>query len=76
MTERGIKPVQGPIFFAVVALLLFGGAYAMWPADFFGVTLSAMTAGMLLRAVSSALLALIGVEFLFAFVIVTFPDNG
>lgn len=75
MTERGIKTVAGPLFFAVVAFLLFGGSYAMWPADFFSIPFSGMTIGVLLRAVASTLLAMIGLEFLCALAIATLSDN-
>ena len=75
LPERGIKTVAGPLFFAVIAFLLFGGAYAMWPADFFGIPLSGMTAGVLLRAVAAALLAMIGLEFLCALAITALSDN-
>ena len=65
----------GPLFFAVLAFLLFGGAYAMWPEDFFSTPFSTMTVGMPLRVVASLILAAIGVEFLGALVITIMSDS-
>jgi hypothetical protein len=73
--ERGIKSLEGPLFFATFALLLLGGAYAMWPSDFFGTAFSAMTGGALLRAAASIVLAIIGIEFLGALAIVLLSDS-
>jgi hypothetical protein len=70
-----MKPVEGSFIFAVIALLLFGGSYAMWPADFFSIPFSGMTAGVLLRTVASTLLAMIGLEFLCALAIVILSDS-
>jgi hypothetical protein len=65
----------GPLFFAVVAFLLFSGAYAMWPAGFFSALSSGLTGGLLLRAAASLVLAAIGVEFLGALVIAVVSDS-
>ena len=73
--ERGIKSLEGPLFFATFALLLLGGAYAMWPPDFFSSPLSAMTNGALPRAVASSVFAIIGLEFLCALAIVVLSDS-
>ena len=73
--ERGLKSVQGPLFFATFAVLLFGGAYAMWPADFFSTSFAGMTNGALLRAAASSVLAIIGLEFLCALAIVVLSDS-
>jgi len=47
----------------------------MWPSDFLSTPFSETTIGMLLRAVASPILAIIGLEFLAALVIVTQSDN-
>ena len=65
----------GPLFFGVVAFLLFSGAYAMWPAGFFSALSSELTGDLLLRAVASLVLALIGIEFLGALVIAIMSDS-
>jgi hypothetical protein len=65
----------GPLFFAVVAFLLFSGAYAMWPAGFFSALSSGPTIDLLIRAASSLVLAAIGVEFLGALVIAVVSDS-
>jgi hypothetical protein len=70
-----LKPAAGPLFFAVIALLLFAGSYALWPSGFFSTPYSGMTLGMLLRAVASPILAVIGLEFLAALAIVALSDN-
>ena len=70
-----LKPVAGPVFFGVIAVLLFAGSYAMWPPGFFSTPYSDMTLGMLLRAVASPILAAIGLEFLAALAIVVLSDN-
>ena len=70
-----LKPAAGPLFFGVIALLLFAGAYAMWPSGIFGTPYSDMTIAMLLRAVASPILATIGLEFLAALAIVVLSDN-
>jgi hypothetical protein len=67
--------IAGPLFFAVVALLLLSGAYAMWPAGFFSALSSGLTFGLLLRAAASLVLATIGVEFLGALVITVVSDS-
>ena len=75
MADQGNKPVEGAFFFAVVALAVLGGAYAMWPPDFFNTPYADMTPAMLLRAAASAVLAFVGIEFAFAFAIVTQADR-
>jgi hypothetical protein len=65
----------GPLFFAVLAFLLFGGAYAMWPENFFSTQFSEMMIGMPLRVVASLILAAIGLEFLCALVIAVLSDS-
>jgi hypothetical protein len=65
----------GPLFFAVLAFLLFGGAYAMWPAGFFGAMSSGLTGDLLLRAAASLVLAVIGIEFFCALVIAVVSDS-
>ena len=67
--------VAGPIFFAAFAILFFGGAYAIWPADFFSVPFAEMTSGSLLRAAASPVLAIVGLEFLGALAIVLLSDD-
>ena len=75
MADQGNKPVEGAFFFAVVALAVLGGAYAMWPPDFFSTPFSDMTPAMMLRAAASAVLAFIGIEFIFALAVVTQMDR-
>ncbi len=75
MADQGSKSLEGAIIFAVIALALMGGAYAMWPPDFFSTPFSEMTPAMLLRAAASVVLAFIGVEFVFALAIVTQADR-
>jgi hypothetical protein len=70
-----LKTAAGPLFFGVIALLLFAGSYALWPEGFFSTPFSAMTASMLLRAVASPVVAIVGVEFLAALAIVLLADN-
>ena len=65
----------GPLFFAVLAFLLFSSAYAMWPENFFSIPFSEMTIGVPLRVVASLILAAIGLEFLGALVIVILSDS-
>jgi hypothetical protein len=59
----------------VLTFLTFSGAYAMWPADFFGSLSSGLTIDLLLRAAASLVLAAIGFEFLGALVISAVSDN-
>jgi hypothetical protein len=76
MTDPGRnQPVAGAFFFAAFALLFLGGAYVMWPSDFFSTPFPDMTFGMLLRAVASPVLAIISLEFLGALAIVTLSDS-
>ncbi len=75
MADQGSKPLQGAIIFAVIALAVLGIAYAMWPPDFFSTPFAEMSPAMLLRAVASATLAFIGIEFLGALAIVTIEDH-
>ena len=75
MADQGNKPVEGAFFFAVVALALLGGAYAMWPPDFLGTPFAEMTPPMLIRAAAAAVLAFTGIEFVFALAIVTQADR-
>lgn len=75
MAERGEKRVAGAVFFCVFAVLLLGGAYAMWPAELFHTAFSGWTFAMLLRAVAAFVLAILGVEFLAALVVVTLTDR-
>ena len=65
----------GPLFFAVLAILLFSGAYAMWPENFFSALASEPSIGLLVRALASLILAAIGLEFLGAFAIVINSDS-
>ena len=65
----------GPLFFAVIAFLLFSGAYAMWPENLFSIPFSEMTLDVALRFVASLILAAIGLEFLGALAIVIASDN-
>ena len=65
----------GPLFFGVIAFLLFGGAYAMWPENVFSTSFSEMTIDMPLRVVASLMLVAIGLEFLGAFAIVINSDS-
>ena len=51
--------------------MFFGGAYLMWPADFFSIPFADMTFAMLLRAAATLALAAIGLEFLGGLFIVT-----
>ena len=75
-TPRGwAGTFEGPTFFALTALLLLGGAYAMWPAEFTGTPFSDMTIDVPLRAAASLLLAMIGLEFAAAFAIVILTDS-
>jgi hypothetical protein len=67
-----VKSPAGPLFFAVFALLFFLGAYAMWPPDLFS---TPMTFGLLLRAIASPALVILGLEFLFAFAIAAWSDG-
>ena len=75
MADQGGKPLAGAIFFATVALAVLGGAYAMWPPDFFSTAFAEMTPAILLRAAASAGLAFIGIEFVFALAIVMQADH-
>ena len=75
LADQGNKPVEGAFFFAVVALAVLGGAYAMWPPDFFSTPFAEMTPATLLRAAASAALAFIGIEFVFALAIVMQSDH-
>ena len=73
--ERGIQSFAGPLFFATVAFLFLCGSYVMWPSDFFGTPFSGIATGALLRAVASPMLAIIGLEFLAALVVVLLSDS-
>ena len=72
LEDPHVKSAAGPLFFAVFAVLFFGLAYAMWPPDFFS---SPMTYGAVLRAFASPALAVLGLQFLFSFVIATWSDG-
>jgi hypothetical protein len=73
--EHGSRSFAGPLFFAAFALLFFGIAYAIWPAEFSSLPLSELSGGVLLRAAASAVLAFVGLEFLGACVIATLTDG-
>ena len=75
MADLDRKPVQGAIIFAVIALALLVGAWAMWPPGFFATPFADMPAAVLLRAAASVVLAVIGVEFLGALVITVIGDH-
>lgn len=75
MPDQDGKPLAGAIFFAIVAIAVLGGAYAMWPPAFFGTSFAEMPPAMMIRAAASAVLAFIGIEFLFALAIVTQMDR-
>ena len=75
MGERGRRSVAGAFFFAVIAILFLGGAYAIWPPTFFGNSLSEMTIDVLIRAVASPVLAIVGLEFLGALAVVVLSDS-
>jgi hypothetical protein len=75
MSDQGRKPLQGAMIFAIIALALLGGAYAIWPPGFFGTPFAEMPAAMLLRTSASAALAMIGIEFLGALAIVSITDD-
>jgi hypothetical protein len=70
-----VKAAAGPLFFSVFAFLTLGGAWAMWPADFFSTPFSAMPASMLIRAVASAILVFGALEFFCALAIVLRSDS-
>ncbi|MEO8144743.1 MAG: hypothetical protein ABI654_11050 [Betaproteobacteria bacterium] len=74
MTDRGDKPLAGALFFGTFAIVFLGGACLMWPPDFFSTPFAEMTSGMLLRAAATPVLALVGLEFLGGFAIVTQSD--
>jgi hypothetical protein len=67
--------LAGALFFAAFFFLFSGGAYAMWPSNFFSTPFAQMTFGMLLRSVASPVLAIIGLEFLGSLAIVTLSDR-
>ena len=75
MTDPDGKLLEGAIFFATVAIAVLGGAYLMWPPDFFSTPFSDMAPAMMLRAAATAVLAFIGMEFVFALAIVTQADR-
>jgi hypothetical protein len=75
VADQGSKPLQGAFIFAVVALVLLGIAYAMWPPGFFSTPFADMSPAMLVRAAASAVLAIIGIEFLGALAIVTITEH-
>jgi hypothetical protein len=67
--------LAGALFFAAISFLFLGGAYVMWPSDFFSTPFAQMTFGMLLRSVASPVLAIIGLEFFGSLAIVTLSDR-
>jgi hypothetical protein len=73
--ERDPKSLAGALFFATFAILLFGGAYAIWPSGVFSNPFSEMTIAVLLRGVASLTLAIVGLEFLGALAIVALSDT-
>jgi hypothetical protein len=75
MDEQDAKSRAGAYFFAAVASLLLGGAFAMSPSNLFSTSLSDMTPGMLVRAAASLALTIVGLEFLGALAIVTLSDR-
>jgi len=75
MKDRDPKSIAGAIFFATCAILLLGGAYAMWPPDVFAGPLSDLTLAVALRAAASLALAFIGLEFLGALAVLLLADT-
>ncbi len=75
MTEQGNRSFAALAFFGAFALLFLGGAWAMWPPGVIGTPFAEMGGGMLLRAVASPVLAIIGLEFLGAFVVSLLADD-
>lgn len=73
--NKGDKPLAGALFFGTFAIVFFGVAYAMWPADLFSTPFAEMTPGMLLRAVATLVLATLGLQFFCSLVIVTQSDR-
>ena len=57
------------------AIVFLGGACLMWPPEFFSTPFAEMTAGVLLRAAATPVLALVGLEFLGALAVVTQADQ-
>lgn len=55
-----VKVLATALFFAAISLLCLWGAFAIWPSDFFSTPFSQMTLGMLLQALCSPLLAILG----------------
>ena len=70
--DEPVTKSTGPLFFAAFAVLFFCGAYLMWPPDFFS---TPMTTAAVLRAIATPALAILGLEFLFAFAITTLSDG-
>lgn len=75
MAEQGSRPFAAPVFFGAFALLFLGGAWAMWPPGIFGLPFADVPGGMLLRAIAAPVMAIVGLEFLGAFVVVLLADD-
>jgi len=74
MPEWKPRLPAGPLYFAVFALLALAGAFILWPAGAFGMAPAQMSFVLWLRIAFSALLALIGLEFVLSFVILLLTD--
>jgi len=75
MAEQGNRSFAALVFFGAFALLFLGGAYAMWPPGVLAVPFAEMAAGMILRAVMSPVMAIIGLEFVGAFAVALLADD-
>jgi hypothetical protein len=74
MKDRGPKSTEGALFFAAFAILILGGACAIWPPDFFHYAFADLPMGALIRAGASLVLAIGGLEFAGALAIVLLSD--
>ena len=75
MARKKNQWLTGILFFGVVSALSLGGAYALWPPNFLDTPFGQMSFGMLLRSAVSAVLAVIGLEFLGGAVFVALSDG-
>ena len=76
MALKKNQTLNGILFFAAVSTLSLGGAYALWPPNFLDTPFGQMSFGVLLRSAVSAVLAVIGLEFLGGAVVVALSDRG
>jgi len=74
LKDQDPKSNEGALFFAAFAALTWVGAYAVWPPHLFDSPFADLTIGTWIRAATSLVLAIGGLEFAGALAIVVLSE--